>query len=91
MKATEHYGWKDRVEAESVRDFIIRWYKHDRLFGRDDWFPGYAYGEGIIAYHEAEAAEQGYTAISRHESKTGEVVYYYTRDEVGPVTAKEMA
>lgn len=84
MKASEHCGWKDRVEAESVREFVIKWQKHDRLFGRNDWFPGYNYGEAIIASHEEHAAQHGWTGLSRHESKTGEPVYYYARDEVTP-------
>lgn len=61
-----------RVEAGSVRAFILRYYRGDRLHGIERDIPGYV--ETVIAWHERYYAEQGYDVISRHESVTGQAI-----------------
>lgn len=65
--------------ADSVRDFVLTWYKHDRLEGRNGteygkFGPGYS--EHIIRSHERDFERYGYDTISHHDSKTGEPVTY---------------
>jgi hypothetical protein len=83
---------RDRQPA-TVREFVLTYYRHDRLRGRDEecaraW-PGYVYSEAIIASHEADCARQGYCFVTEHESKTGECVAYYSPEFQEQV--KEMA
>lgn len=61
-----------RVPAASVRDFISRYYRGDRLHGIEREIPGYV--ETVVAYHERYYAAQGLTIIGRHESTTGQPV-----------------
>lgn len=64
-----------RVEAESVSDFLEKYYKRDRYHGR-----GVDYAAVVLAHHEKDFAELGYTIISRHESVTGNVVAYFDKN-----------
>jgi hypothetical protein len=65
------------VPADSVEDFVARYYKQERLF--DQHFPGYT--QRIIDGRKDDIARQGYAIISRHESNTGQVVAYYPSSE----------
>jgi hypothetical protein len=70
----------DRVSAESVGDFIDRYYKPDRL--QD--FPGDMEGERrqrLINNYTRELESCGYCFISRHDSITGRVVSFFGPDE----------
>ena len=62
----------DRVEAESVADFLARFYKPGRYELR-----GEEYAAGLLASYEAEFEREGYAFISRHDSITGRVVAYF--------------
>jgi len=66
----------DRVEAESVADFLERYYRPDRYHGR-----GEDYAAAVLASHEKHFEKHGYDIISRHESMTGKVVAYFATDE----------
>ncbi|GAG68438.1 unnamed protein product [marine sediment metagenome] len=61
-----------RVQAKSVVQFLDKYYKNRRFRGR-----GEEYASVLIASHTARFAEYGFTIISRHDSKTGEVVAYF--------------
>lgn len=61
-----------RVKAESVEDFLERYYRYDRYRGR-----GEDYAAVVLASHKEDFAKQGYTIISRFESVTGNVVAYF--------------
>ena len=62
-----------RVEAESVKDFLEKYYKPDRYHGR-----GEDYAASLLASHEVHFERYGYDVISRHDSVTGKVVAYFT-------------
>lgn len=62
----------NRVEAESVRDFLKRYYKLGRYHGR-----GEECAAGLLASHEADFEQYGHDIISRHDSVTGQVVAYF--------------
>ena len=62
----------DRVEAESVKDFLERYYRPDRYHGR-----GEDYAASLLASHEAYFERHGYDVISRHDSVMGKVVVYF--------------
>ncbi len=61
-----------RVEAESVEDFLHRYYKPDRYTGR-----GLEYAAILLASHQADFEKDGYDIISHHDSVTGRVVAYF--------------
>lgn len=63
---------KYQKPADSVADFLERYYKRDRYHGR-----GEAYAAVLLASYESEAAEKGCCWISYHDSVTGECVSYY--------------
>ena len=69
--------WDKRVEAEDVADFLERFYRRDRYHGR-----GAEYAQGLLASHEDHFERFGYDIISRHDSKTGEVVAYFGAKEI---------
>jgi hypothetical protein len=72
---TRHHYPSNRVHADSVADFLDRYYKHDRYRGRDAHTPGYS--DAVLASHKEHFVQWGYDIISRHESVTGEMVSYY--------------
>lgn len=66
---------KDRVDAESVADFLTRYYKPDRYTGR-----GADYAACLLASKEEEVTTKGFALISHHDSITGNPVSYYPHD-----------
>ena len=62
----------NRVEAESVADFLEKYYKKARYHGH-----GVEYAAGLLASHEKDFELYGYDIISHHDSVTGEVVAYF--------------
>lgn len=61
-----------KVTAESVEDFLERYYKPDRYHGR-----GEEYAAVLLASHQADFEQHGYDIISHHDSVTGQVVAFY--------------
>ena len=62
----------NKVNADSVADFLDRYYKPDRYRGRGD-----DYAAVLLASHERDFAQQGYDIISRWDSVTGQVVAFF--------------
>jgi len=63
---------KYQVEADSVEDFLARYYKVSRYTAR-----GEEYAAALRASNERDLERDGVTIISHHDSKTGEVVAFY--------------
>ena len=63
---------KYAVKANSVEDFLEKYTKHDRHYGR-----GEEYAKERIAYYKKELKEIGFCFMSKHESVTGRVVAYF--------------
>jgi hypothetical protein len=63
---------KYEVKAESIEDFLKRYTKHDRHFGR-----GNEYAAARIKSYTEDFNKQGFCFMSRHESVTGQCVAYY--------------
>ena len=64
--------WKDIVvQAESVENFLDKYYKHDRFRGR-----GEEYANILLKSHQEEYDRRGFTFISQHESNTGRIVSF---------------
>jgi hypothetical protein len=62
--------WAYRVnDCGNVADFLAKYYKTDRYTGR-----GEEYAAGLLASYQANYDRDGFTFISRHDSKTGEIV-----------------
>lgn len=61
-----------KVQAESVTDFLARYYKPERYTGR-----GAEYAAVMLASHEMDYKSDGYTIISKFDSVTGDVVSYW--------------
>jgi len=66
---------KYAVSAESLEDFLQRYYKTDRYTGR-----GEDYAESLRQSYRETLSKDGVCIISHHDSKTGEVVAYYQDD-----------
>jgi len=66
---------ENKVKAESVADFLARYYKPARYTGR-----GENYAAGLLASYEKEFAEKGVTFISCHDSVTGDYVSFFGRE-----------
>ncbi len=62
----------NKVKADSVKDFLEKYYRPERYHGR-----GEDYATAILVNHERNFRERGYDIISRHESITGQVVAYF--------------
>jgi hypothetical protein len=62
----------DKVNAESVEDFLSRFYKPERFHGR-----GEDYAARLIQSYTEEFDTFGMCYISRHDSVTGKVVAYF--------------
>ena len=65
---------KYEVRAANIEDFLARFTKHERHFGR-----GADYVKERIKSYENEFKNMGFCFMSRHESITGEIVSYYGR------------
>ncbi|MDX9863227.1 MAG: hypothetical protein RBT34_00325 [Anaerolineaceae bacterium] len=63
------------VPADSVADFLARYYKTDRYHGR-----GKEYAAILLASYEKDFAKDGFCFISRHDSKTGQVVSFFGKN-----------
>ena len=63
---------KYEVMADNVEDFLEKYTKYNRHRGR-----GLDYVKCRINSHKEELEKYGYTFITHHDSKTGEVVSYY--------------
>jgi len=61
-----------QMPAESVEDFLDRYYKPDRFRGRGD-----DYAQTLIESHQSDLEQNGYDIISHHDSITGRIVAYY--------------
>jgi len=59
-------------DVSTVEDFVKRYYKHERLYGR-----GKEYGDVVIQSHKTDLEIYGYDWISPHESITGELVSFF--------------
>lgn len=60
------------VGAESVADFLAKYYKQERYTGR-----GESYAKCLLESYEREFKMLGYTHISKHDSATGSNVAYF--------------
>ena len=67
---------KYEVMADNVEDFIQKFGKPSRYEER-----GSEYMECVLQSHTRQLFAYGYTFISNHDSKTGEIVSYYGRNK----------
>lgn len=58
-------------DVRTVEEFLDRYYRHDRYRGR-----GEEYAAVVLQSHRDRFARLGYDLISRHESRTGEPVWF---------------
>jgi hypothetical protein len=66
--------WDDRVKAKSVKDFLEKYYRPDRYHQR-----GEDYATAVLASHEKDFSEEGWTFITHHDSVTGENVSFFDK------------
>jgi hypothetical protein len=59
-------------DVSSVEEFLKKYTKHSRLEGRDD-----VYNKTRLESYQKEYDELGFTFMTHHESKSGEVVSFY--------------
>lgn len=62
-------------DVTTVKEFLEKYYKHDRFTGRNKEIPNYS--DRLIRSYEEEFKKYGYCFISHHDSKTGEIVTFY--------------
>jgi hypothetical protein len=72
---TRNHWRKYAVDAESVKDFLDRYYKPDRYTGR-----GEEYAAALLKSYQEEVDECGYTFISHHDCVRGEMVAWYPEE-----------
>jgi hypothetical protein len=74
MNRTSTYNLfkKYAVEANSLEEFLEKHTKHSRHAGR-----GSEYVAIRIASHQEDIDKYGFTFITHHDSKSGEIVAYY--------------
>ena len=68
------------VEAESVKDYLEKYYKRDRYTGR-----GEEYANILLKSYEAEFKQLGFVCTSHHDNVTGEMIawpFYPGHEEV---------
>lgn len=70
---------KYAVEADSVADFLARWYKPNRYTGR-----GAEYAAALLASYQRQFAEQGFCHMSHHDSVRGQVTAWYGPKKTEP-------
>jgi hypothetical protein len=63
-------------DVTTVTEFLDKYYKRSRY---TDW--GEEYAAVLLAHHQADFDRDGFDIISHHDSKTGETVAFYRRDE----------
>jgi hypothetical protein len=68
---------------EAVKEFLVKNYKHDRLYGRESWWEitpeKPEYGDLVVNSAVEQLTERGFTCISQYESRTGEGIWYVYR------------
>ena len=69
---------RNKVKADSVSDFLERYYKPDRYHGR-----GESYAQSLLESYEQEFAKHGFCFISYHDSVTGRIVAFCGNNEEG--------
>lgn len=57
-------------------EWLNKFYRHDRLDGRNGREWGENYGDIVRKSHAEDLELLGYDVISRHESNTGEAVWF---------------
>ena len=62
---------KYKVEADSVEDFLKKYYKPERYTGR-----GKEYAQYLLQKYNKELEEQGYCFISPHDCVMGRAAVY---------------
>lgn len=72
---------KYQVKANSVEDFMARYYKAERYTGQ-----GEEYARAVLQWKEETYAKDGFVVISHHDSITGETVAWY-----GPAVVSDMS
>jgi len=75
----EFHADKTQPTFAQMKRFLVKRYKHDRLYGRSgrEWFGGgNTYGDLIVNGRLRDLAEHGIDLISSNESGTGKVVWY---------------
>lgn len=60
------------VKAESIADFLNRYYRPERYTGR-----GEEYAATLLQSHQEDFKRDGYDIISHHDSVTGRTVAYF--------------
>jgi D-tyrosyl-tRNA(Tyr) deacylase len=63
---------KYRVEADSVEDFLKKYYKASRYTEQ-----GEQYAASLLESYKADFESDGFVFVSRHDSRSGEVVSFY--------------
>ena len=63
---------KYKVEADSVEDFLKKYYKPERYTDR-----GKEYAQHLLQKYKKELNEQGYCFISAHDCVMGRAAAYY--------------
>ena len=66
---------KYAVPADSVEDFLNKYYKRDRYTGR-----GPEYAACLLASYKKDFEDDGFCMTSHHDSNTGEVVAFYGKE-----------
>jgi hypothetical protein len=56
----------------TIQEFLSKYYRPDRYTGR-----GEEYAKTVLASHEKHFKELGFDLISRHESVTGQAVWFH--------------
>lgn len=59
-------------EANSVADFLNKYYRGDRYIGR-----GKEYADVLLAHYEQDFKNDGFVWISKHDSTTGQIASFY--------------
>lgn len=62
-------------DVKTVSEFLDKYYKHDRYKGR-----GEEYAAVVLNSHEEDLKKYDMDWMSKHESRTGEVVAFYSDD-----------
>ena len=72
MKRIPTYLRDNIVKADSVEDFLKRYYKPERYTGR-----GNAYAKILLCSYNKDHEDKGYCFISAHDSVTGQIVVFW--------------
>lgn len=65
---------------EQMKTFLVKRYKHDRLYGVAPWKECPNYGDVVVNSHLGDLAERGMACISQFESMRGEAIWYVLKD-----------